>query len=66
MTCVCRRQWSVMGKHGHEGPTRIARELGTIESRVPQLQPTVFVDAIPELAAERRRLQTIGRSTAAT
>src|SRR2546425_4544998 len=27
----------------------------TIEPRVPQLQPTMFVDAIPELAAERRR-----------
>ncbi len=58
MTCVCRGQWLVMEKHGHEGPTRIARELRTIESRVPQLQPTVFVDAIPELAAERRRRLT--------
>jgi hypothetical protein len=35
-----------MERHGHEH---------TIEPRVPQLQPTMFVDAIPELAAERRR-----------
>jgi hypothetical protein len=26
----------------------------TIEPRVAQLQPTMFVDAIPELVAERR------------
>jgi hypothetical protein len=51
MTCVCRRQWLVMEKDGASD----ARAL-TIEPGVPQLQPTVFVDAIPELAAERRRL----------
>ena len=46
MTCVCRGQSLVMERHARAH---------TIEPRVPQLQPTVFVDAIPELAAERRR-----------
>ena len=46
MTCVCRGQSSVIERHARAH---------TIEPRVPQLQPTVFVDAIPELAAERRR-----------
>jgi len=50
MTCVCRRQWLVMEKEGASDA-----RAHTIETRVPQLQPTVFVDAIPELAAERRR-----------
>lgn len=70
MSCVCRGQSLVMETHGHEGPTRNARELGrhamdgalrartpAIEPRVNHLQPTVFVDAIPELASERSRLQ---------
>ena len=40
MTCACRERSLVMERDG----------------RVNHLQPTVFVDAIPELAAERRRL----------
>ena len=46
MTCVCRGQSLVIKRHGHEGPT----------PRVNHLRPTVFVDAIPELASERSRL----------
>jgi hypothetical protein len=46
MTCVCRGQSLVMERHARAH---------TIDPRVPQLRPTVFVDAIPELAAERRR-----------
>jgi hypothetical protein len=41
MTCVCRGQSDARAH--------------TIEPSVPQLQPTMFVDAIPELAAEWRR-----------
>jgi len=48
MTCVCARG---LGHPMHGASDARAH---TIEPRVPQLQPTMFVDAIPELAAERR------------
>ena len=49
MTCVCA---GGLGPHPMDGASDARAR--TIEPRVPQLQPTMFVDAIPELAAERR------------
>lgn len=68
MTCVWRAVQSfVHRRHGHASASRTARAPGrrpmdgtsdarahAIEPRVNQLQPTVLVDTIPELAAERR------------
>ncbi len=53
MTCVYARG---LGPHPMDGASD--GRAHTIEPRVPQLQPTIFVDTIPELAAERKRLQT--------
>ena len=49
MTCVCARG---LGRHPMDGASEARAH--TIEPRVAQLQPTMFVDAIPELVAERR------------
>lgn len=58
MTCVCSglRQALVLRRDRHEGEMRTAGAPGVrpMTGRY-HLQPTVFVDAIPELAAERRR-----------
>ena len=50
MTCA------VLPRDRHEGEVRTAGAPGVrpMTSRY-QLQPTVFVDSVPELAAERRR-----------
>jgi len=58
MTCACRglRRPSVLPRDRHEGEMRTAGAPGMRPmASTYQLQPTVFVDAIPELAAERRR-----------
>ncbi len=58
MTCVCSglRQALVPQRDRHEGEMRTAGAPGILPmAGIYQLQPTVFVDAIPELAAERRR-----------
>ncbi len=50
MTCP------VLPRDKHEGDMRTAGAPGMRPmAGIYQLQPTVFVDAIPELAAERRR-----------
>ena len=58
MTCACRglRRPSVLPRDRHEGEMRTAGApaVRQMAGRY-RLQPTVFVDAIPELAAERRR-----------
>ena len=61
MTCVCARG---LGRHPMDDASDTRAH--TIEPEVPQLQPTMFVDAIPELAAERsRRLSEPYRNDAA-
>ena len=58
MTCVCSglRRPSVPQRDRHEGEMRTAGApaVRQMASRY-RLQPTVFVDAVPELAAERSR-----------
>ena len=58
MTCVCSgsRQALVPQRDRHEGEMRTAGAPGVrpMAGRY-QLQPTVFVDSVPELAAERGR-----------
>jgi hypothetical protein len=61
MTCVYARG---LGPHPMDSASDARAH--RIEPRVPQLQPTMFVDAIPELAAERsRRLSEPYRNDAA-
>src|SRR2546430_4110032 len=58
MTCA------VLQRDRHEGEVRTAGAPGEhpMTGRY-QLQPTVFVDAVPELAAERRRNREDRKST---
>lgn len=56
MTCVWGRQ--VFGYRAAQMSHDATRATGP---RVHHLKPTVFIDAIPELAAERRRRQEAAR-----
>jgi hypothetical protein len=58
MTCVCSglRERLVLQRDKHEREPRTVGEPGRRPlAGIYRLQPTVFVDAIPELAAERSR-----------
>lgn len=62
MTCVCPGLISRLDQLGGQSSARwrpmdgaLDARAHAIKPRVNQLQPTVFVDAIPELVAERKR-----------
>lgn len=78
MTCVCMglarrlQQWGtrrLVNQRDRNGerwsPATLRRGTSPRGPRVHQLQPTLFVDAIPELAAERRRRQVMDHHFAA-